>query len=167
MAADESPGAGALYRLDADLTLTELVTGVGISNGIGWSPDDRLMYYSDSLAYRVDVFDYDPATGAISGRRPFAPVGGGEVMPDGLAVDAEGGVWVAQWGGSVLTRFDAGGRPAATVRFPHANVTSCAFGGPGLDRLYVTTAAGAGSPAGGLFMLSPGVAGLPSFPFGG
>jgi sugar lactone lactonase YvrE len=88
-------------------------------------------------------------------------------MPDGLAVDAEGGVWVAQWGGSVLTRYDPDGRPDATVRFPHANVTSCAFGGPGLDRLYVTTAAGAGSPAGGLFVLSPGVAGLPGYPFGG
>jgi sugar lactone lactonase YvrE len=167
MAGDESPGAGALYRLDADLALTQLVTGVGISNGIGWSPDNRLMYYSDSLAYRVDVFDYDPATGAISGRRPFTPVGGGEVMPDGLAVDAEGGVWVAQWGGSALTRFDPAGRRDKTVRFPHANVTSCAFGGPGLDRLYVTTAAGAGNPAGGLFVLSPGVAGLPSYPFAG
>jgi sugar lactone lactonase YvrE len=167
MAADESPGAGALYRLDADLTLTELVTGVGISNGIGWSPDNRLMYYSDSLAYRVDVFDYDPATGAISGRRPFAPVGGGDIMPDGLAVDAEGGVWVAQWGGSALGRYDAQGRLEAAVPFPHANVTSCAFGGPGLDRLYVTTAAGAGSPAGGLFVLRPGVTGLPSYPFGG
>jgi sugar lactone lactonase YvrE len=167
MAADESPGAGALYRLDPDLTVTQLVTGVGISNGIGWSPDDRLMYYSDSLAYRVDVFDYDPATGAITGRRPFAPVGGGEVMPDGLAVDAEGGVWVAQWGGSVLARYDPGGRLDATVSFPHANVTSCAFGGPGLDRLYVTTAAGPGNAAGGLFVLRPGVAGLPGYPFAG
>jgi sugar lactone lactonase YvrE len=167
MAADESPGAGTLYRLDADLALTALVTGVGISNGIGWSPDDRLMYYSDSLAYRVDVFDYDPATGAISGRRPFTAVGGGDVMPDGLAVDAEGGVWVAQWGGSVLCRYDPAGGLEETVRLPHAHVTSCAFGGPGLDRLYVTTAAGPGRPAGGLFVLSPGVAGLPAYPFAG
>ncbi|MGH3274647.1 MAG: SMP-30/gluconolactonase/LRE family protein [Streptosporangiaceae bacterium] len=167
MATDERPGAGALYRLDADLTVTQLVTGVGISNGIGWSPDNRLMYYSDSLAYQVDVFDYDPATGEITGRRAFTPVGGGEVMPDGLAVDVEGFVWVAHWGGSRLARYDPDGKLDQTVEFPHANVTSCAFGGPLLDRLYVTTAAGPANPAGGLFVLSPGVSGLPCHPFGG
>lgn len=68
MADDESPGAGALYRLDPDLSVTRLVTGVGTSNGIGWSPDERLMYYIDSQVNRVDVFDYDPATGEIAGR---------------------------------------------------------------------------------------------------
>jgi sugar lactone lactonase YvrE len=167
MAADETPGAGALYRLDPDLSVTRLLTGIGISNGIGWSPDERLMYYVDSLAYQVDVFDYDPATGAIEGRRRLASVGQGEIMPDGLAVDAEGGVWVAQWGGGVLFRYHADGRLDRTVQFPHAHVTSCAFGGPDLDRLYVTTAAGPANAAGGLFVLTPGVTGLPAHPFGG
>jgi len=91
MAEDESPGAGALYLLATDHRVTRLVTGVGISNGIGWSPDGRRMYYIDSLTYRVDVFDYEPGTGAIGNRRAFAGLGAGEVMPDGLAVDAEGG----------------------------------------------------------------------------
>ena len=110
MADDESPGAGALYRLDPDLSVTRLVTGVGTSNGIGWSPDERLMYYIDSQVHRVDVFDYDPATGEIDGRRPFAAVGGGDVVPDGLTVDADGGVWVAVWGGDAVLHHDPGGK---------------------------------------------------------
>ena len=107
MAADESPGKGSFYRLDPDRSVTEIFTGLGISNGLGWSPDDRLMYYIDSLAYRVDVLDYDPATGQMGERRPFATLGSGDVMPDGMAVDAEGGVWVAVWGGGVIQRYDA------------------------------------------------------------
>jgi sugar lactone lactonase YvrE len=167
MAADESPGRGALYRLDPDLTVTVLATGVGISNGIGWSPDDQLMYYSDSLAYRVDVFEYDPATGDVANRREFVRIGAGDYVPDGLAVDAEGGVWVAHWGGSVLCRYLRDGRLDQTVKLPHAHVTSCAFGGPDLDQLYITTAAGPADREGGLFVLAPGVTGLPSYPFGG
>ncbi len=168
MAADERPGAGALYRLDPDLTVTRLLTGIGISNGIGWSPDERLMYYVDSLDHRVDVLDYDPASGSIGGRRKFADVGQDEVLPDGLTVDAEGAVWVALWGGGALRRYAPDGTLARVVQFPHANVTSCAFGGAGLDRLYVTTAAGPGAQAGGgLLVLEPGVTGQPSYPFRG
>jgi sugar lactone lactonase YvrE len=167
MAADESPGAGTLYRLDPDLTVTPLVAGVSVSNGIGWSPDETLMYYVDSLAYSLDVFDYDQATGAIDGRRPVVAIGGGEVMPDGLTVDAEGGIWVAHWGGGVLVRYTPDGRADRTIELPHAHVTSCAFGGPDLDQLYITTAAGPRDPAGGLFTVTPGVTGLPSSAFGG
>jgi len=167
MAEDESPGQGSFYRLDTDHRVTEIYTGIGISNGIGWSPDDRLMYYTDSLAYRVDVLDYDPATGQMGQRRPFAALGSGSIMPDGLAVDSEGGVWVAVWGGSVIQRYDAGGRLTSVVRVPAANVTSCAFGGPELDRLYITTAAGPGRLAGALFSCGCGVRGLPSFPYRG
>ncbi len=167
MADDERPGAGALYRLDPDLTVTTLLTGTGISNGIGWSPDERLMYYADSLTHQVDVFDYDPATGAIGGRRRFAAVGQGDVMPDGLTVDADGEVWVAVWGGGALLRLDPGGRVRETIEVPAANVTSCVFGGPDLDRLYITTAAGEGAGAGALFVTEPGVTGQPSHPFRG
>jgi len=167
MAFDESPEAGALYRLDPDGTVTTLLTGVGTSNGIGWSPDDRLMYYIDSQAHRVDVLDYDPATGQIGGRRPFKAVGEGDVVPDGLTVDADGGIWVAVWGGYALLHHDAQGRVIETVELPAAQVTSCVFGGPDLDRLYITTAAGPGEFAGSLFVCEPGVTGQPSHPFRG
>jgi len=167
MANDESPGKGSLYRLDPDHRVTELFTGLGISNGIGWSPDDRLMYYIDSYAYRVDVLGYDPVTGAMGDRRPFVSLGSGDIVPDGLAVDSEGGVWVAVWGGSVIQRYSADGSLTGVVRLPAANVTSCAFGGPELDQLYVTTAAGPGSSAGALFTCPAGVTGLPAYPYQG
>ncbi len=167
MAADESPGKGSFFRLDTDGSVTELLTGLGISNGLGWSPDDTLMYYTDSLDYRVDVLDYDLASGQMGERRPFVSLGSGEVMPDGMAVDAEGGVWVAVWGGGVVQRYDSAGRLTSVARLPAANVTSCAFGGPGLDQLYITTAAGPGRSAGALFTCPAGVAGLPAFPYRG
>jgi len=167
MAADETPGKGSFYRLDPDGSVTELLTGLGISNGLGWSPDDTLMYYTDSLDYRVDVLDYDLASGQMGERRPFVSLGSGEIMPDGLTVDAEGGVWVAVWGGGVVQRYDPAGRLTSVARMPAANVTSCAFGGPGLDQLYITTAAGPGRFAGALFCCQAGVAGLPGFPYRG
>jgi sugar lactone lactonase YvrE len=167
MANDESPGLGSFYRLGTDHSVTELYTGLGISNGLGWSPDDRLMYYIDSYAYRVDVMDYDLDTGQIGTRRPFARLGSGDTVPDGMAVDAEGGVWVAVWGGGVIQRYDATGRLTSVVRLPAANVTSCAFAGPDLDQLYITTAAGPGSSAGALFTCPAGITGLPTYPYQG
>ena len=167
MADDESPGAGALYLLAADHQVTRLVAGVGISNGIGWSPDDRRMYYIDSLTYRVDLFDYEPSTGAIGNRRAFAALGAGEVMPDGLAVDSEGSVWVALWGGSEIRRIAPDGRLTLSVDVPATNVTSCAFGGHDLRTLYITTAAGPGRSGGALFACQVAVAGLPANPYRG
>ena len=167
MAFDESPGQGSFYRLDTDGTVTELYTGIGVSNGVGWSPDDRLMYYIDSLDYRVDVLDYDPLTGEMGERRPFVRLGSGEVVPDGLAVDCDGGVWVAVWGGGVIQRYDQHGRLIGAVRLPASYVTSCAFGGPGLDQLYVTTAEGPGRSAGALFTCPAGITGLPAHSYRG
>lgn len=165
---DEGPGRGSFYRLDVDGTVTTLFGGVGISNGVGWSPDDKLMYYIDSLAYRVDVMDYDVATGQLGERRPFvAPLGSGTSVPDGLSVDAEGGVWAAVWGGGVIQRYDASGELSAVVKLPAAHVTSCAFGGPDLDQLYITTAAGPGRSAGALFTCPAGIRGLPAHPYRG
>jgi sugar lactone lactonase YvrE len=167
MADDETPGAGALYLLATDHQVTRLVAGVGISNGIGWSPDDRHMYYIDSLTYRVDLFDYEPSTGAIGNRRAFASLGAGEVMPDGLAVDSEGSIWVALWGGGLVRRYTPDGRHTLTVGVPAANVTSCAFGGHDLRTLYITTAAGPGRSGGALFACQVPVAGQPANPYRG
>jgi sugar lactone lactonase YvrE len=164
---DEAPGRGAFYRLDPDHTVTTVYDEIGLSNGVGWSPDGRLMYYIDSLAYRVDVIDYDPDTGELGDRRPFARLGAGETVPDGLTVDAEGGVWVAVWGGSVIQRYDADGTLNGVVRLPAAFVTSCAFGGPELDQLFITTAAGPGRSGGALFTCAAGVKGLPAYSYQG
>ena len=102
MAYDESApaGLGKLYRLDPDLSVRTMLDGVSISNGIDWSPDDRLMYFVDSRTERVDVFDFDLDDGAISNRRTLIEVGAANGLPDGMTVDANGDLWVAQWGGS-------------------------------------------------------------------
>jgi len=167
MAVDERPGAGALYRLDPDGRVSRLVTGVGISNGIGWSPGGAQMYYIDSLAYRLDVFDYDAATGEVGNRRGVVGLGRGDVMPDGLAVDEDGCIWVALWGGWAVHRYRPDGHLADVLPVPAANVTCPAFGGSDLRTLYITTAAGPGEAAGALYSCQPGVAGLPTFPYRG
>ena len=102
MALDERPGAGALYRLDPDLTVHTMLTGVTISNGLDWSPDARLLYYVDSPTQRIDVFDFEVATGSMANRRTFAVVPADAGVPDGLTVDAAGFVWLALWGGAGL-----------------------------------------------------------------
>ena len=168
---DEAPGAGALYRLDPDLALTRVVDGVTCSNGIGWSPDGRTMYYVDSAIRRVDAFDYEPATAEMTNRRIFLQTDG-LPQPDGLCVDEEGCLWIAFWDGWCLRRYTPDGRVALVVELPAARVTSCCFGGPDLTDLYVTTASPdepdpAQPHAGGLFRLRPGVRGLPTHPFGG
>jgi sugar lactone lactonase YvrE len=170
MAYDAAPGAAALYRLDTDRSLHTVLTGVTVSNGLDWSPDGTLCYYVDTPTRRVDVFDYDVRTGALSGRRTFADTSGLPGVPDGLTVDAGGEVWVAFWGGSRVVRFDTGGRAVQTVHLPVTQVTSCAFGGPDLDQLYITTSTEDLSPeqlqtqpaAGAIFRAAPGRQGRPA-----
>ncbi|MEU9294477.1 SMP-30/gluconolactonase/LRE family protein [Streptomyces sp. NPDC048266] len=170
MAYDESPGAGALYRLDGE-GLTTLVDSVTISNGLGWSPDGTRLYYADSPTGRVDVFTYDTVTGALGDRRPFAVIDSG--LPDGLTVDSEGRVWVAVWGGAEVLAFTPDGAPHARVELPASHVTSCAFAGPDLDVLVITTATvgldedrrRAEPDAGRLFTCRPGAHGLPTPPY--
>lgn len=173
-AEDDTPGAGALYRLDADLTVTRVVDGVTISNGLDWSPDGRLLYFVDSPTRRIDLFDRDPGTGLVAGRRPFVELPADAGWPDGLTVDAEGCVWVALWGGAAVRRYRPDGRLDRVLRMPASRVTSCAFGGPDLDVLYVTTAAAdprssvpAEPDAGALFACRVGVAGRPAHAFAG
>jgi sugar lactone lactonase YvrE len=167
MADDEAPDRGTLYRLDPDHSVAEVIPRVTISNGIGWSPDGSRMYYVDSPTRRVDVLDYDPATGTIAGRRPFAVIDPGDAIPDGLAVDAEGCVWVALWDGGAVLRFGPDGRLKQTLELPTPRVTSCAFGGQDLETLYITTAAGPGSSGGELFRLQAGVTGLATHAYWG
>jgi sugar lactone lactonase YvrE len=175
MAYTEEPGSGELVRLEIDATITPLIPKVTISNGLGWSPDGRTMYYVDTATQRVDAFDYASGRGEISRRRPFVTLPRGEGAPDGLAVDAEGAIWVALWGGGRVHRYLPDGRLAAVVTVPATNSTSCAFVGPDLDRLVITSAR-TGLPddrlaaephAGALFIASPDVPGLAVPAFGG
>ncbi|MEU3950428.1 SMP-30/gluconolactonase/LRE family protein [Streptomyces sp. NPDC029526] len=171
MAYDGREGAGSLYRLDADGSTTTVLDEVTVSNGLEWSPDGDRAYYADTATGRVDVFDYDRGTG-LSGRRPFASVPDGDGGPDGLTVDAEGGVWVALYGGSAVRRYAPDGTLDEVVELPVSKVTACTFGGPGLDRLFVTTSRehlepGAEPEAGALFACTPGVRGVPVREFAG
>ena len=140
MAYDESPGAGALYRLELDGRCTTVLTGLTISNGIGWSPDGATMYLADSGAGRVDAFDFDPITGDINRRRTIVAIEEPGVAPDGLTVDEDGGIWVALWGGGTVRRYGPDGALLTTVPLPVERPTSCAFGGPDRSTLFVTTA---------------------------
>ncbi len=163
----------ALYRLGPASKLEVVLEPVTCSNGIGWSPDDRLMYYIDSTTYRVDVFDYDAETGEFRNRRALVEVPESTGMPDGLAVDADGCLWMGLWGGSAVHRYDPGGRLDVVVEVPTANATSCTFGGSDLRDLYITTARedlDAASletqpDAGSLFVCRPGATGLPANAF--
>lgn len=164
---DKPPGGAAFYRLDADGTLHTVLTGVSCSNGLGWSPDGATMYYIDTPTGGVDAFDHDPDTGTVTNRRRLVDVERG--WPDGLTVDAEGCLWVALWDGWGLRRYAPDGRLLTTVELPARRVTSCAFGGPDLSVLYVTSARTGLSDdelarqpeAGSLFAFAPGVVGLP------
>ncbi|MFP8882669.1 MULTISPECIES: SMP-30/gluconolactonase/LRE family protein [Streptomyces] len=170
MAYDERPGGGTLSRVAPDGSAVTVLADVGISNGTGWSPDGRLMYYIDTPTRRIDVFDTDGPE--ILGRRTLARIEEGAGFPDGLTVDAEGCVWVALWGGGAVRRYTPDGRLDRTVAVPASNTTSCAFGGPGLRDLYITTARTGADPAaeplaGSLMVLPDAGEGLVQPPFAG
>ena len=164
--AEEEP-VGSLYRVDADLSLTRVLEGTTISNGLGWSPDARRMYFVDSPTRRVDVFAYDVSSGEASDRSVFVEMTAFPGVPDGLAVDAEGCVWVAMHDGAALQRFSPDGRQVGTLDMPVPRPTSCCFAGPSLDRLVVTTAASDDGTGGDLFVCDAGVAGMPTIAFAG
>ena len=168
MALDSAANAGALYSRSPDGQVTKLMEGLTISNGIGWSTDGSTMYYVDSAEQRVDILDYDLSTGLVANRRPFVAVDPDDGTPDGLTVDSEGCIWVAIWGGGQVRRFAPDGALIDTLHFPARRTSACAFGGPNLDRLFVTSAAAGATPLtsdpldGALFVVDPGCSGLPS-----
>jgi sugar lactone lactonase YvrE len=171
MALDEAPDRGALYRLDDPGSVQRLVAPVTVSNGLGWSPDAATMYYIDTPTRTIRRFPFDLESGAI-GEPVVLDLSAWSGLPDGMAVDAEGNLWVAFWGGWAVRRFSPGGELLSELAVPVARPTSCTFGGPGLDELLITTAR-VGLPedelrdqplAGSVLVTDPGVTGLPATP---
>ncbi|HEY2262119.1 MAG TPA: SMP-30/gluconolactonase/LRE family protein [Streptosporangiaceae bacterium] len=171
MAVDNTPGAGSLYRLDPDGTVHIVLREITVSNGIGWSPDGGTAYYIDTPTMRVDAFDHDLGSG-LSGRRPLVNFDEADGVPDGLAVDADGHLWVAMHRGGTIHRYRPDGTFDGLVEVPVRNVTACTFGGPRLDELFITTSRrgmgdAAEAAAGAVFRADVAVTGLPAATFAG
>jgi L-arabinonolactonase len=166
--------SGILYRLDIDGRVHQMASGFICSNGLGWSPDNRKMYFTDSMVRTIWVYDFDLESGSLGTRRVFAKLSPDDGVPDGLAVDSEGYVWSAIWDGWRLIRYAPDGSIDTEVRMPIQRPSSCMFGGPDLKTLYITSACvelswtslQRGPLAGGLFSLSCRAPGLPEIPYG-
>jgi D-xylonolactonase len=160
---------GRLYRLDRDGSIHMVLDGIGCSNGMGLTLDRKGLYYTDSEAYEIYLFDYDEKSGALSNKRIFVKHGKELGLPDGMTVDAHGYVWSAHWDGNCLIRYNPKGEEVARIAFPAKKVSSVIFGGDDYSDMYVTTAGGDNKPvegegAGALFRLRlPGVRGLPEY----
>jgi sugar lactone lactonase YvrE len=172
----KAKNAGALYCMDTDLSVRTVVRDVTISNGITWSPDNKTMYFIDTPTMQIDAFDFEPETGDVRNRRVVVAIPEGEGIPDGMTTDVEGLLWVAQWDGSNVSRWDPHtGKCVDKIILPVTGPTSCIFGGPDLDELYVTTTRVgikaedmAKQPAAGdIFVYKPGVRGVETYKFGG
>lgn len=171
MSRDKRPGAGVLYRLDPDLSVRVVLPDVTISNGLEWTKDGSRAYYNDTATYSVSVFDYDSQAGLIN-RRVFVDLSAEGKRPDGLTVDEQDGVWVALSNGSAVRGYTAEGVLAEVIEVPVKKVTACTFGGPQLDRLFITTSregvdASTDPLAGSLFQAIVGVRGVPAREFAG
>ena len=176
MAYENPTNQGSLYRLDTDLSVHKIFGDVAISNGIIWSLDHTTMYYIDTLRKNVRAFDYADDTGDISNERVIINVPEEIGMPDGMAIDSEGMLWVAHYGGSCVSRWNPNtAQLLLKIDLPVTQVTACAFGGPNLDTLFITSAAQELDAAelerqplaGGLFSIKTPYQGVPSFRFGG
>jgi sugar lactone lactonase YvrE len=157
-----------LYRLERNGSIIRLLEGIGISNGLGFTPDLRQMYYTDSSTGEIYVFDYDRRSGAISNQRVLIRVPASEGEPDGLTVDAEGFIWSARWNGGCIVRFSPDGREVLRVRVPAKKVSCLTFGGKDHRDIYISTAGGdkreeEGPGAGALFCVNLGIAGRAEF----
>jgi sugar lactone lactonase YvrE len=171
MAYNETPGAGTLYRLDPDGSVSVTLREVTISNGLQWNGAGDTVFYADTPTGQVDRFDFDPVSAAFTNRRTFTEISGGG-HPDGMAIDEEDAIWVALWGGSAVHRYDRTGRLDLVVDLPVSNVTACAFGGPERQTLFITTSRqgldeGDQPEAGAVFRYEAGVRGAPQHAFAG
>jgi sugar lactone lactonase YvrE len=172
----EHPGKAALYRYDPDGSLRTMETGLTISNGLGWSPDGKTFYLTDSPQRKIYAYSFDGETGEISDRRVAIDLGDEDkaVEPDGLAIDRDGNIWTALWDGWCVACFSPTGEALGRVEFPVPRPTCPTFGGPNLQTLYVTTASAGLSQAelqegffsGDLFAIAAPAPGLPTNPFG-
>ncbi|HIE01281.1 MAG TPA: SMP-30/gluconolactonase/LRE family protein [Thiotrichaceae bacterium] len=164
----------ALYRFDPDGSVHLMETGIGMANGIGWSPDNQTLYFTDTLRYTIYAYDYDATTGTIANRRIFVHDESAG-LPDGLTVDSDGFIWSAWWGGWRVTRYAPEGKLERQVKMPVECPTSCTFGGANLDELYMTSACATLGEvdkhqqplAGDLFRLKTTVTGLSTPKFAG
>ena len=177
MGLHEQPGEGSLYRVDLDGTVSTALTGLTVSSGIAWSPDDDVLYLADSGTRTVTAFDYDVDLGTLGRPRVLLEFADGEPgTPDGLTVDRAGHLWIALWGGGQVRRYSSGTVLEDIVRVPVTQTSGCTFAGPGLDTLVVSTSAeglsveerAAQPDAGRLFTARvPDVLGRAAFPYRG
>lgn len=175
LAYDGTPGACALYRLDAHGTVVRMLTGVTISNGLAWARAGDVMYYVDTGRGIIDVLASELESGTVTGRRTLVSIPPAEGSPDGMTLDSEGYLWVALWDGGCVRRYSPTGAVDRVLRLPVDRVTSVTFGGSDLDQLFITTAReGLGAEqreaqplAGSVFCHRPGVTGLPPDAFAG
>jgi len=175
LSTDHAAHAGSLYRVDPDGAVELALRGTTVSNGLGWSPAGDTMYFIDSATRRIDAFDFDAAPGRISGRRTVVAIDAADGLPDGMAVDAEGGLWVCLFGGGAVRRYSPAGEFLAEIRLPVTIPTCPTFGGPLMDILYVTSARRHLSPsvmesehdAGAVLAIKTEVRGAPTARFDG
>jgi sugar lactone lactonase YvrE len=166
---------GELFCVQADGSWQVMDKNITVANGIGWSPDRKIMYFTDSFRYSVYAYDYAADTGKITNRRTFVQTSPDGGVPDGLTVDSEGFVWSAFWGGWKVVRYNPEGKVDREYRLPVPNPTSCAFGGKRLDELYITSASLGLSKeekerhvqSGDLFCLKAGITGMDEPRFAG
>jgi len=171
---DIPESSGVLYRVESDFRIVPMEGGIGVSNAVCWSPDNKTLYFADTMLGAIFAYDFDLTSGAIANRRVFAnPEGRG--YPDGATVDSEGYVWNVRWEGGRVIRFAPDGAIDRIVKAPGSRVTCCAFGGDQLDTLYITTSRlhltkeqlASQPQAGGIFALKPGASGIPRAAFAG
>ncbi|SDE09877.1 SMP-30/gluconolactonase/LRE family protein [Niabella drilacis] len=175
MHGDARAAEGALYRFDGS-SLRKMMDKRSVSNGLGWSPDNRTMYYIDSFDYNIRAYDFDVGSGVIANERVIVDIEAPEQVPDGMCVDAEGMLWVAIWGAGAVHRYDpVTGALTGKVIVPAPHVTNCAFGGKDMQQLFITTARDGLTGAqleqyplsGSLFIADTGIRGLEGFEFKG
>ena len=183
LATDITPRA-ALYRIDPDGSVTTMLEGAAIANGLGWSPDDSTFYFIDSFALTIDAFEFDSLRGTLGRRRTLVPIPYGDGGANGMTVDREGCLWVALTGGGEVRRYSPKGALLQRVQISTSGATSCTFGGVDGAELFITSRSGRmpdfahtrfgvssdrmednGPEAGGLFVCRPGPTGAPAMPF--